>query len=324
MTHYTVSATGAGAPLTVTEALARAVRGDVLVFRKGDYDTTITIGPNKVGITLEGNGASVDGIRVFGHHITIEDFDVSGSGSSGVGIYNTHHVTVQDVRSHGNKLGFYAYQSDEILFDNVEGDHNQDAGISIHVPKSHGPNEAGYDIIVRDSSFHHNVQPGGKAAKEGWGAIADGVGKDGLRWTYNKSTLFEDCDFYANGKGGFLAHFAKTLALVDNDAWGNFTSDKARGGFEFGFRASQTVALLRNEGVSDGSSKADDAFFWWEGSSTGVVRGNRSCLTGYQGHLGVDVRDSPAVNLAPTLNHWGDAPDWHEPGVIAADLQFIL
>ena len=48
------------------------------------------------------------------------------------------------------------------------------------------------------------------------------------------------------------------------------------------------------------------------------------CLTGYQGHLGVEVRGSPAVNLAPTLNHWGDAPDWHEPGVLAAELQWVL
>jgi hypothetical protein len=319
--------------LSKADANGEAIK-DIIVVRDGVFTdikiTTSNVELNTLGkeVDIKGTGAEYgNALTITGHHVEVDgDFEFYGAGGSNVKVSNTHHITIRNTESHhAGTNGYYFEGSDELLIERNESHHNGSpktatnpkgsAGFSDHMPKNHGVDEPGYDIIFKQNWAHHNSVNG--ISDEEWGFIEDGVGKQNgstIYWNYAGQVLYQDNVATDNGKSGFREHYAKNITHSGDYARSNWDNprfdnlDVTLG--EFAARSTTGLRYFNTKAAPDDN----DSFGWYTWGGT----------TGHYGSGNVGpLPNAAGMDLRLSLNDWeGDPglPDLDHFGVQGADL----
>lgn len=311
---------------TMAKALAMTkANGDASVdtiYVAGNHKATLVdqnslkiISPNE-NATFKGSGSEYDNaMNITGHHIYVEGVKFTGAGGSGLKLYSTHDIVIDNTESFNNGTnGYYAWHStgftwkNNVAHDNGSaiqpGNLKGSAGFSNHMPM--GANRLGWDIKIVGNLAYNNSAGGPSNEEQGF--INDGrAGTD--YWKdlklFTGQVWMQDNIAHNNGGYGFLDHFAANVRHDGDFSYHNYKAPlkTIKGGAEFIANHSKNITYSETVAVSDGNHK-DDFAYKLVGTTTGsFVKDNVSEVEHHKGSMGLLV--SPGFHSNITLNDFG-------------------
>lgn len=341
MTAYFVSPTGsddnigtADSPWrTIGHATSASLRpGDEVIVRPGTYNEQVALtqsGAEGSPIVLRSEipGAALirppewawNAVDIRANHVTIQGFDISGSGGGdGIEANDVHHIQILDNIVHGN--GESGIQTNWAEFITIEGNTTYDnasggwfSGISLYQTRNiTGDTETeGFRTIVRNNISYDNVTEKG-AHTDGNGIIIDDFQSTQTsgHGNYDYPTLVENNLVYNNGGKGIAVHWSDNVTVRNNTAWHNNLDNRNDGTWrgELSNQDSNGTTWINNIAVADPSANPDNTAIGFYGNNDNVEWLNNLSFNGRDGDASMRLDGGNAAPAASDGNLLGVDP----------------
>ncbi len=352
MTTYYVSTTGsddavgnAGSPWrTINRAMNEPLQpGDEVVVRPGTYNEAVYFARggaegNNIILRSEVPGEALirspesawNAVHIFADHVTIDGFDIKGSGGGdGIEANHVHHIEILNNIVHGNaESGIQTNWSEFITIDgNVTYGNAWNgyfSGISVYQMRNiTGDTETeGFRTIIRNNVSYDNVTKNGEHV-DGNGIIIDDFQSTHTEGypNYTYPTLVENNLVYSNGGKGIAVHWSDNVTVRNNTAWHNNLDLNNPGTWrgELSNQDSSDNVWINNIAVADPSIHPDNTAIGFYGDNNNVEWTNNLSFNGREGDASLRLDGGNAAPRASDGNLLGV-----DPGFVNAPEDFRL
>lgn len=343
MTTYYVSTTGsdsangsAASPFkSIDFAVGKVNAGDTVIVKAGIYKESVTIdrdGTASAYVTIKSEvpggaiinppGGGANGITIRANYVTVDGFEVYGSGSHGIVGFDSHHVIVSNNISHDNQASGVAFAwSDYITIDGNVTYGNASSGwfsgISLYQNRNITGNTStdGFRNVISNNISYDNVTETG-AHTDGNGIIIDDFQSTQTSGypNYTFKTLVENNLVYENGGKGIQVTWSDYVTVRGNTAYHNNQDLQNTGTWrgEISNAQSSNNTFINNIAVSDPTinknNTAIDNVSYGGYVNANIVWANNLTYNGTAGAASIRTEGSNATLTTANKNLLGVDP----------------